>query len=44
MTDVYSEKHGSKNSGGSRIILRRGLFPPVDNFSLFSQCIYGKKL
>ena len=42
--DVYSEKHGSKNSGGSRIILRRGLFPPVDNFGLSSQCIHSKKL
>ena len=27
-----------------RIIDRRGLFSPVDNFSLFSQCIHSKKL
>ena len=32
-----------KGSGGSRIVLRRNLFSPVDNFNFSSQCIQSKK-
>jgi len=30
-------------SGGSRIIVKGGFLPPLENFSLFSQCIHSKK-